>query len=59
MLAARPSPVAVTTTVATPTDAVEAAVSVSTSLFVLTLADGVAGLADHFALTPAGSPLTE
>ena len=59
LFATRPSPAEVTTTVAEPTAAVEAAVSVSVSLFVLTLAVGVAGLADHFALTPPGSPLIE
>jgi hypothetical protein len=59
LLATKPSPEAVTTTVAEPTAAVEAAVRVNTSVFVLTLAEGVAGLTDHFALTPAGSPLIE
>ena len=34
-------------------------VSVSVSLFVLTLAGGAEGLADHFAVTPAGRPLAE
>jgi hypothetical protein len=59
LLATKPSPATVTITAAEPTAVVEAAVSVSTALFVLALADGVAGLADHLALTPAGSPLTE
>jgi hypothetical protein len=59
LLAETPSPATVTTTVAIDAGAVGDAVSVSVSLFVLTLAAGVAGLADHFAVTPAGSPLTE
>jgi hypothetical protein len=59
LLAETPSPATVTTTVANDAGVVGDAVSVSVSLFVLTLAGGVAGLADHFAVTPAGSPLTE
>jgi hypothetical protein len=59
LLAEMPSPATVTTTVADDGGAVEDAVSVSVSLFVLTLAGGIAGLADHFAVTPAGSPLAE
>jgi hypothetical protein len=59
LLAETPSPATVTTTVATDAGAVADAVSVSVSLLVLILAGGVAGLADHFALTPAGRPLTE
>ena len=58
LLAERPSPATVTTTVREPATAVEEAVSVSVSLFVLMLADGVAGFADHFAVTPAGNPLS-
>ena len=57
LLAEMPSPATVTTTVANDVGAVEDAVSVSVSLFVLTLAGGVAGLADHFAVTPFGRPL--
>jgi hypothetical protein len=59
LLAEIPSPATVTTAVAEAATAVEGAVSVRISLFVLMLADGVIGLADHFAVTPAGSPLTE
>jgi hypothetical protein len=59
LLAETPSPATVTTTVAEYDGAVEDAVSVSVSLFVLTLAGGAAGFADHFAVTPAGNPLTE
>ncbi len=59
LLAARPSPATVTTAVVEAATAVEGVVSVRISLFVLMLADGVVGLADHFAVTPAGSPLTE
>lgn len=55
----RPSPTAVTIKAAEPTAAVADAVSVNVSLLVLTLAGGVCGLADHFAVTPAGNPLTE
>src|ERR1700733_2673620 len=54
LLAETPSPATVTTTVTSDGGSVEDAVSVSVSLFVLTLAGGVAGLADHFAVTPAG-----
>ena len=59
LLAETPSPATVTTTVANDGGAVGDAVSVSVSLLVLTLAGGVAGLADHFAVTPVGSPLAE
>jgi hypothetical protein len=59
LLAETPSPATVTTTVATDGGAVVDAASVNVSLLVLMLAGGVAGLADHFALTPAGRPLTE
>jgi hypothetical protein len=59
LLAEIPSPATVTTTVANDVGAVEDAMSVSVSLFVLTLAGGVAGLADHFAVTPFGRPLAE
>ena len=59
LLAETPSPATVTTTVADDTGAVGDAVSVSISLFVLTLAGGEAGLADHFAVTPAGRLLAE
>jgi hypothetical protein len=59
LLAETPSPATVTTTVAEDAETVGDAVSVSVSLLVLTLAGGVAGLADHFALTPVGRPLTE
>jgi hypothetical protein len=55
----RPSPAAVTTRVTGPTGALVDAASVNVSLLVLTLAGGVCGLADHFAVTPAGSRLTE
>jgi hypothetical protein len=58
-LAETPSPETVTITVASDAAAVADAVNVSVSLFVLTLAGGVAGLADHFAVTPAGRALTE
>lgn len=59
LLAEMPSPETVITTVANDGGAVGDAVSVSVSLFVLTPAGGVAGLADHLAVTPAGSPATE
>jgi hypothetical protein len=59
LLAETPSPTTVTTTVADDGGAIGDAVSVSVSLFVLTLVGGVAGLADHFAVTPAGRPLAE
>jgi hypothetical protein len=59
LLAETPSPATVTTTVADDGGIVGDAVSVSVSLFVLTLADGVAGFADHLAVTPAGSPVAE
>ena len=59
LLAETPSPATVTTTVANDGGAVRVAVSVSVSLLVLTLAGGVAGLADHFAVTPAGNPVAE
>jgi hypothetical protein len=59
LLAEIPSPATVTTAVAEAATAVEGAVSVRISLFVLMLAGGVVGLADHFAVTPGGSPLTE
>jgi hypothetical protein len=59
LLAETPSPATVTTTVADDGGAAGDAVSVSVSLFVLTLAGGAAGLADHFAVTPAGRPLAE
>jgi hypothetical protein len=59
LLAETPPPATVTTTVADDAGAVADAVSVSVSLLVLILAGGVAGLADHFALTPVGRPLTE
>lgn len=59
LLAPRPSPAAVTTKATGLTSEVADAVSVNVSLLVLTLAGGVCGLADHFAVTPAGSPLTE
>jgi hypothetical protein len=59
LLPPRPSPVAVTTKVCEPTGALADAVSVKVSLLVLTLARGVWGLTDHFAVTPAGNPPTE
>ena len=59
LLVLRPSPATVTTTVAKDSGAVAEAVSVSVSLLVLTLAGGVAGFADHFAVTSVGRPLTE
>ena len=59
LLPLRPSPVVVTAKGTELTDALADAVRVNTSLLVLTLAGGVCGLADHFAVTPAGSPLTE
>jgi hypothetical protein len=59
LLAETPSPATVTTTVAVDGVAVGDAVRVSVWLFVLTLAGGVAGFADHFAVTPAGRPVTE
>lgn len=59
LLTLRPSPAAITTKATELTVAPAAAVSVNVSLLVLTLADGVCGLADHFAVTPAVSPLTE
>lgn len=59
LLLLRPSPAAVTTTATELTGALADAVSVNVSLLLLTLAGGVCGLADHFAVTPAGSPLTE
>jgi len=59
LLSRRPSPVAVTIKATGPTGALADAVSVNVSPLVLTLAGGVCGLADHFAVTPAGSPLTE
>lgn len=58
-LAETPSPATVITTVANDDGAVGDAVSVSVSLFVLTLAGGISGFADHFAVTPAGSPVAE
>jgi len=58
-LALIPSPAAVTTNATELTGALADAVSVNVSLLLLTLAGGVCGLADHFAVTPAGSPLTE
>jgi hypothetical protein len=57
-LTLRPSPAAVTMTVAELTAAVSDAVRVKLSLLELRLAAGVCGLADHFAVTPAGSSLT-
>jgi hypothetical protein len=59
LLVLRPSPATVTTTVAKDSGAVAEAVSVSVSLLVLTLAGGVAGFADHLAVTPVGRLLTE
>ena len=59
LLAETPSPETVTTTLASDNGAVADAVSVSVSLLVLTPPGVVAGLADHFAVTPAGRPLTE
>jgi hypothetical protein len=59
LLALRPSPAAVTTKATELTGAPADAVSVNVSLLLLTLAGGVCGLADHFAVTPAGNPLTE
>ena len=55
----RPSPAAVATTFALATVADEAAVKVSVSLFVLAPEAVAIGLADHAAVTPAGSPVTE
>jgi hypothetical protein len=57
--AVRPSPAAETTTVPEAAAPAEEAVSVSVWLLVLTLAEGVCGLADHCAVTPAGRPLSE
>ena len=57
-LTLRPSPATVTDTVADATAAVADAVSVNVSLLELEPAGGVCGFADHFAVTPAGSPLT-
>jgi len=60
LLTANPSPAAVTTSVAmlAAIGAVEV-ISVRVSLFVLVLAGGVCGFADHFAVTPAGNLLSE
>ena len=55
----RPSPAAETTTVPEVAAPAEEAVSVRVWLLVLTLAEGVCGLADHCAVTPAGRPLSE
>jgi hypothetical protein len=59
LLLLRPSPTAVTTRATELAGASADAVSVNVSLLVLTLAGGVCGLDDHFAVTPVGSPLTE
>ena len=59
LLLLRPSPAAVTTRAVELTGALADAVRVNVSLLLLTLAGGVCGLADHFAVTPTGSPLTE
>jgi hypothetical protein len=59
LLLLRLSPAAVTTTATELAGALADAVSVNVSLLLLTLAGGVCGLADHFAVTPAGSPLRE
>ena len=59
LLSLRPSPVAVTTKATELTVAFADAVNVNVSPLVLTLAGGVCGFADHLAVTPAASPLTE
>jgi hypothetical protein len=59
LLSLRPLPAAVTIKAAKVTAVVADAVSVKVSLLLLMLAGGVCGLADHFAVTPAGSPLTK
>ena len=59
LLAETPLPVTVTNMVAEVAAAVADAVRVRVCPFVLTLAGAVCGLADHFAVTPPGSPLTE
>ena len=59
MLDVSPSPVAVTVTVLELGTALAEAVRVNVSLVELTAAAGVAGLADHVAVTPAGNPETE
>jgi hypothetical protein len=59
LLLLRPSPAAVTTKATELAGAIADAASVNVSLLVLTLAGVVCGLDDHFAVTPAGSPLTE
>ena len=55
----RPSPAAVTTMFVFATFALVAAVKVRVSLFVLAPEAVVIGFADHAAVTPEGSPVTE
>ena len=57
-VAVSPSPAAATTTVEEPFAAPVAAVSLSDTLFMLALEDGVSGFVDHSAVTPPGNPLT-
>ena len=58
-VAISPSPDAVTTTLDEPLPAPGSAVSLSATLVVLVLEDGVSGFVDHAAVTPPGKPLTE
>ena len=58
-LAISPSPAAVNTMLADPTAAVDEAVTVSVTLFELTLEAGAIGFIDHHAVTPAGNPVIE
>jgi hypothetical protein len=58
-LATRPSPTAVTTRVAEVAGAEAEAERVRETGLALTLEAAVSGLADHWAVTPAGRPLTE
>ena len=55
---ASPPPAAVTARVEAPADASGETVKVRVTLFVLALAAGVSGFADHAADTPEGRPLT-
>ena len=59
LLLLSPSPTAVITSAVEFTGALADAVRVKVSLLLLVPAGGVCGLADHFAVTPTGSPLTE
>jgi hypothetical protein len=58
-LAVRPSPPAVTVTVAVPAAAAEEAARVKVEAPVRVLDEGVSGLALQLAVTPAGRPVTE